>query len=133
MKRNPFPQFAALLLLTGCAQDGAPIPEQADADVEDAAAPAADAASTPDATSRLDAGGYAARYPAAVDQSAPDAARDAPPVMKTLDLHQVTVFDNPANLADWPVTTAITEVDFQYMGTDGIHVEFSKKDGPGSW
>jgi hypothetical protein len=31
------------------------------------------------------------------------------------------------------VTTTITEVDFQYMGQDGVHVEFSKRDGPGSW
>ncbi len=46
----------------------------------------------------------------------------------TLDLHVATLFDNPANLADWPITTTITEVDF----ADGIHVEFSKRDD-GSW
>jgi hypothetical protein len=59
------------------------------------------------------------------------AVEAAPPT--TLDLHVATILDNPANLADWPVTTHITEVDFQYGGQDGIHVEFSKRDGAGSW
>jgi hypothetical protein len=45
----------------------------------------------------------------------------------------VTLFDNPANLADWPVTTLITAVEFQYQGIDGVHVEFSKQSGAGSW
>ena len=51
----------------------------------------------------------------------------------TLDLHQATLFDNPTNLADWPVTTTITALEFQYKGGDGVHVEFSKRNGPGSW
>lgn len=51
----------------------------------------------------------------------------------TLDLHEATIYDNPANLADWPVTTLITDVEFQYLGQDGVHVEFSKRDGAGSW
>jgi hypothetical protein len=50
-----------------------------------------------------------------------------------LDLHQATLFDNPMNLADWPVTTTITDLEFQYGGMDGVHVEFSKRDGAGSW
>jgi hypothetical protein len=50
-----------------------------------------------------------------------------------LDLHDATIEDNPAGLADWPVTTTITDLEFQYNGMDGIHVEFSKRDGPGSW
>jgi hypothetical protein len=79
----------------------------------------------PDPTPPVDAGG---RPDAVADQSAPDANPEA-----TLDLHQVTIFDNPPGLADWPVTTRITAVEFQYMGQDGVHVEFSKKDGPDSW
>jgi hypothetical protein len=50
-----------------------------------------------------------------------------------LDMHQVTLYDNPTGLADWPVTTTITALSFQYNGSDGVHVEFSKKDGPDSW
>ena len=64
-------------------------------------------------------------------QDASDAATDGP--RTTLDLHQATIFDNPTNLADWPVTTLITDVEFQYMGSDGVHVEFSKRDGTSSW
>src|SRR5262249_34130150 len=50
-----------------------------------------------------------------------------------LDLHQALIFDNPPDLADWPVTTTITDVEFQYQGGDGVHVEFDKRDGPNSW
>jgi hypothetical protein len=79
-----------------------------------------------------DAGSNDAAHDAVVaDQGAQDVAAEAAPTM--LDLHQVTLFDNPSNLADWAVTTQITEVDFQYMAMDGVHVEFSKRDGPGSW
>ncbi len=47
-----------------------------------------------------------------------------------IDLHQATLFDNPPNLADWPVTTTLTEIDFT---ADGVHVLFSKIDGPDRW
>src|SRR5256885_1490366 len=71
------------------------------------------------------------------DSGLPAASSPRPPDFATrppaLDLHQATIHNNPPNLADWPETTAITEVDFQYMGHDGIHVEFSKRDGPGRW
>jgi len=30
------------------------------------------------------------------------------------------------------VTTTITALEFQYNGADGVHVEFSKRDGPAS-
>jgi hypothetical protein len=93
------------------------------------AASSADAA-TGDAGTALDAPADAAT----ADEPAADvAAPPPPPPPTTLDLHQVTLFDNPTNLADWPVTTEITDVEFQYMGSDGVHVEFSKQDGAGSW
>ncbi|MDE2141290.1 MAG: hypothetical protein KGJ84_02610 [Elusimicrobia bacterium] len=38
--------------------------------------------------------------------------------------------DAPGDLADWPITTRITELD---MTPDGIAVAFSKRDGDGSW
>lgn len=75
-----------------------------------------------------DAANDAAPPPQDADAGAPDAA---PPT--SLDLHDVTLFDNPPNLADWSVTTLITDVEFQYMGQDGVHVEFSKQNDPGSW
>ncbi len=52
---------------------------------------------------------------------------------KELDLHQATIYDNPSNLADWPVTTTITDLEFQYNGSDGVHVTFSKQDGADRW
>jgi hypothetical protein len=50
-----------------------------------------------------------------------------------LDLHLATVYDNPTGLADWPIGTTITDLEFQYNGADGVHVEFDKRDGPNSW
>lgn len=47
-----------------------------------------------------------------------------------LDLHLATIYDNPPDLADWPVGTRLTRVVF---GNDGVHVEFSKQDGEGRW
>jgi hypothetical protein len=41
-----------------------------------------------------------------------------------------TVLNSPADLANWPVTTTITELELR---TTGVHVEFSKRDGPGRW
>jgi hypothetical protein len=41
----------------------------------------------------------------------------------------VTLYSNPTDLADWPETTTITEVDF----SDNVHVAFSKQDGDGRW
>ncbi len=81
-----------------------------------------------DAAAPLDAS-----HDAGTRDAATDAGRDAAPPPTSLDLHQVTLFDNPADLADWPVTTLITDVEFQYNGKDGVHVEFSKRDGAGSW
>ncbi|HEY8089523.1 MAG TPA: hypothetical protein VIF09_16795 [Polyangiaceae bacterium] len=81
----------------------------------------------PDAPSASDAAAEGAS-----GQDASDGAADAAPPT-TLDLHQATLYDNPPGLADWPVTTQITDVEFQYQGADGVHVEFSKRDGTGSW
>ncbi len=47
-----------------------------------------------------------------------------------IDLSQVTLYSNPPDLASWPVTTTLTEVDFT---NDGVHVEFSKIDGADRW
>lgn len=47
-----------------------------------------------------------------------------------IDLHDAIIFDNPPNVADWPVTTTITRLEFR---DDGLYVEFDKKDGEGRW
>jgi hypothetical protein len=61
--------------------------------------------------------------------SATDGGVAADTAPATLDLHDVTLFDNPPDLADWPETTKLTEVDFT---ADGVHLEFSKRDD-GTW
>jgi len=135
----------AVCMLGACASNDPGSTLQDDAAAFDASAVdagAADSAATADAT-KPDSGAVPRRdgssapdAPAppdvAVQDTAPaDVAPEAGPT--TLDLHQATIYDNPPNLADWPVTTLITDVWFQYPGWDGIHVEFSKRDGPNSW
>lgn len=47
-----------------------------------------------------------------------------------LDLHRATITGgSAADIADWPITTQITAMDFQ----NGVQVTFSKKDGAGRW
>ena len=57
-------------------------------------------------------------------------SRPCPGGPTELDLHSVTLYSNPPDLADWPVTTRLTAVDFT---SDGVRVEFSKRDGPDRW
>ena len=57
----------------------------------------------------------------------------APPPPTSLDLHDCPLTDNPTGVADWPVTTTITSVEFEPGGVDGVHVEFDKRDGAGRW
>jgi len=40
------------------------------------------------------------------------------------------IHNSPLNLASWPVTSAISVVELR---PNGVHVEFSKQDGPGRW
>ncbi len=109
-----------LLTLVGCGAEGGI--EASDPDV------GADSATTSDTSPGLDTSpDVASETDAAVDTTP-----EAPPPPKELDLHVATLFDNPADLADWPITTTITALEFQYKG-DGVHVEFSKRDGAGSW
>src|SRR5438477_487194 len=60
------------------------------------------------------------------DLAAPvrDMATPPPPpdlAIPVLNLHQVTVFNNPPDVADWPVTTMITRVDIK---PSGVHLVF---------
>jgi hypothetical protein len=47
-----------------------------------------------------------------------------------INLGQATILNSPRDLANWPATTTITRLDLR---ASGVHVEFSKKDGPGRW
>jgi hypothetical protein len=47
-----------------------------------------------------------------------------------IDLNQATIVNSPRDLASWPISTAITAIDIQARG---VHVEFSRRDGPGRW
>jgi hypothetical protein len=54
----------------------------------------------------------------------PAAAVDA------VSLSLAIILNSPNDLARWPITTAITSIDLR---SSGVHVEFTKKDGPGRW
>ena len=45
-------------------------------------------------------------------------------------LNSSIVLNSPVDLANWPITTTITGVN---ISAGGIHVDFSKSDGPGRW
>lgn len=139
--RDPLSRFVSLaVVVTACAAcdpgNVSPVDARADtrADAHTADTPTVDAthidAMDDDVSVSVDVQNDIAPD-VAPDVVTEDVTPDTGPT--TLDLHEATMFDNPVNLADWPVTTQITEVDFQYMGMDGVHVEFSKRDGPGSW
>src|SRR5581483_2716234 len=63
--------------------------------------------------------------PTPVPQPTPSGPSDG------LDLRSAVVTGgSPADVANWPITTQITGMDF---GGNGLRVDFSKKDGPGRW
>ena len=47
-----------------------------------------------------------------------------------IGLASATILNSPRDLGVWPITTAITSLDIR---SNGVHVEFSKKNGPGRW
>lgn len=73
----------------------------------------------------------------APDAALPDAAPpDAGPGLPCpggpteIDLHDVILYANPPDLADWPITTTLTGVTFD---AEGVRLDFSKRDGDGRW
>jgi hypothetical protein len=72
---------------------------------------------------------------AAAPAPAPPAPTPPPPAAPSgptdgIDLHQVVVTGgSPSDVANWPITTAITAMDFG----NGVRVDFDKKDGPNRW
>jgi hypothetical protein len=64
---------------------------------------------------------------------APTPAPPPPSVPRSNDainLGLAAILNSPADVASWPATARITLLD---LGTGGAHVEFTKRDGPGSW
>jgi hypothetical protein len=47
-----------------------------------------------------------------------------------INLGQATIRNSPSDVASWPATARITLLD---LGTGGAHIDFTKRDGPGSW
>jgi hypothetical protein len=47
------------------------------------------------------------------------------------DMHQAAIYDNPPDLADWPVTATITQVDFDPSCC--FRVDFDRRTGPNRW
>ncbi|HEV3058153.1 MAG TPA: hypothetical protein VGY48_07880 [Vicinamibacterales bacterium] len=47
-----------------------------------------------------------------------------------LNLGLATIQNSPKDVASWPATATITSLD---LGNNGAHIEFTKKNGPGSW
>src|SRR5438132_1274289 len=66
----------------------------------------------------MGAGGMGTVASSSASSAASSGAGAAPPT--ELDLHLATLFDNPSGIADWAVTTKITEIDFQPDGKDGV-------------
>jgi hypothetical protein len=120
------------VLACGCGAEGGGDFAPGDSSAETASdAAVIDSATSDTATS--DAAKADSETPKDSATAADTAIADTAPPPTTLDLHACTLFDNPTDLADWPVTTTITSVEFQYGGRDGVRVEFSKRDGDGSW
>jgi len=52
------------------------------------------------------------------------------PVPGGFDMRAATILNSPVDLANWPETSQITTLD---IGSNGVFVDFSKKDGGGRW
>jgi hypothetical protein len=65
---------------------------------------------------------------------APDPTPPPPPSPSgpndAIDLSGATIHNSPSDIARWPATATITLLD---LGTNGVHIDFTRKDGPGSW
>ena len=57
------------------------------------------------------------------------APADASP-RPTLDVSSWTVLNSPSDIGAWAETATITSL---VLGPDGVHIDFTKRDGAGSW
>lgn len=72
----------------------------------------------------------AASTTGADSSSAASSESTGAPPPTVIELADAIIHDNPPDVASWPVTTTITQLDFR---DDGVHVVFSKQDGPDRW
>jgi hypothetical protein len=50
-----------------------------------------------------------------------------------IDLGQAVIENSPGDVASWPATTKITKLQIDQGGNTGFHIDFTKRDGTGSW
>jgi hypothetical protein len=121
--------------------DGSAAPESGGA--EDVTAPGMDAQSGTDSGTAVDASKHDAGTssdaagtadtpgsPPDADDSGTTSGPPCPGGPTTLDANLVTFEWNPPDLASWPTTTQLTEVDFI---PQGLNLQFSKRDGADRW
>ena len=60
----------------------------------------------------------------------PPAGGGGPAPNDAINLGLATIENSPSDVARWPATATITRLD---LGQNGVHIDFTKKDGPGSW
>jgi hypothetical protein len=53
-----------------------------------------------------------------------------PQAIDGINMAEASIQNSPAGLGTWPVTSAITRLELR---PNGVHVEFSKQDGPNRW
>jgi len=71
--------------------------------------------------------------PAPTPPPAPAPAPPPPPAPSSNDainLGQAAIRNSPSDIASWPATARITRLD---LGPGGVRIDFTKRDGPGSW
>ncbi len=68
--------------------------------------------------------------PVVVTLPPPGTGGPNPNAKDDINMSSATIWNSPFDLASWPATSPITQLD---MGSNGIHVAFDKKDGPGRW
>jgi hypothetical protein len=62
--------------------------------------------------------------------TAPSPAPSSSSAADMIPLSSAIIRNSPLNLASWPITSAIRVLEIR---PTGVHVEFSKQDGPGRW
>ena len=68
--------------------------------------------------------------PAAPAVPPPSAPPTGPAANDAINLGLATIYNSPQDVANWPATATITRLD---IGGAGVHIDFTKRDGPGSW
>jgi hypothetical protein len=68
--------------------------------------------------------------PAAPSTGTPGAPPSGPAPNDAINLGLATIENSPPDVASWPATATITRLD---LGNNGAHVDFTKRDGAGSW